>query len=234
LSQPRVLCVIPARGGSKGVPHKNIRPLGGKPLIAWTIESALESQELFRRIIVSTDDPEIAAVSDKWGAEVPFLRPEELSGDKTPMIPVLQHATGWVEEQDQVKLDWVYLLQPTAPFRKREDLAGALALALTSGCDSVISVHREYAHHPILMKKIVDGRLVPYMIEEQEGTRRQDYDPPAYVRNGSIYITKRDVLMEKNSIWGDSICPYIMPEEGYVSIDSELDFIVAEAIAKIS
>ena len=232
MKKPKVLCIIPARGGSKGVPRKNIRLLGGKPLIAWTVQSALECKELFHRVIVTTDDPEIADQSVKWGAEVPFSRPAELAGDKVPMIPVLQHAVRWVEENDGITLDWIYLLQPTAPFRSKDDVVSAFKLAIEGDTDSVISVHREYAHHPILMKKIEGDRLIPYCIEEKEGTRRQDYDPPAYIRNGHIYITKRNVLMEKNSIWGDSIAPYVMPEEGHISIDSEHDFLLAELLAK--
>ena len=224
----KVLSVIPARGGSRGVPRKNIRLVCGKPLIAYTIETALEARHLFHRVIVSTDDEEIAEVSRRLGAEVPFMRPAELASDSAPTLPVLQHTVEFVEDQDRVKLDWVMLLQPTGPFRSAEDLEAALDLGRRGGCDSVISVVQVFAEHPILMKRIEDGRLLPYCIEEKEGTRRQDYQPAAYMRNGAIYLTRRDVLMERNSIWGEAIRPYVMPPERSVGVDTELDLKVAD------
>ena len=129
----KVLAVIPARGGSKGVLRKNIRPVCGKPLIAYSIETALASRHLIHRIIVSTDDEEIAEVARHYGAEVPFLRPAELACDNTPMVPVLQHAVQFVEQHDKVRLDWVCLLQPTEPFRTVEDIEEALRLAQQTG-----------------------------------------------------------------------------------------------------
>lgn len=226
----KILAVIPARGGSKGVVHKNIRPIGGKPLIAYTIETALAARHLLHRTIVSTDDPDIAAVARDHGADVPFLRPAELAGDQVPMLPVLQHAVKFIEAQDGIRLDWVLLLQPTAPLRALEDIEASLKVAFQNDGDSVISVVQIFAEHPILMKRIVDNRLLPYCVEEQEGTRRQDYQPPAYMRNGAIYLTRRDVLIEKNSIWGQVIRPYKMPAERSVNIDSELDLKLIELI----
>ena len=216
------MAVIPARGGSKGVVGKNIRPICGKPLIAYTIETALAARHLLHRSIVSTDDPDIKAIACEYGADVPFLRPPELAGDKVPTLPVLQHAVRVVEEEDSVALDWVLLLQPTAPLRVIEDIEASVTLAHQNSCDSVISVVQVFAEHPILMKRIEDNRLLPYCIEEKEGTRRQDYQPPAYMRNGAIYLTRCDVLMEQDSIWGQAICPYVMPPERSVSVDNEL------------
>lgn len=229
---PNILAVIPARGGSKGVPRKNIRVVCGKPLIAYTIETALAAEHLFRRILVSTDDPEIAQLSRSYGAEVPFLRPADLANDKAPMIPVLQHAVRFAEQDDNIQFDWVCLLQPTEPFRTVEDIEQALSLAQTSECDSVISVVQVLSVHPILMKRIHAGCLVPYCIDEPEGTRRQDYQPPAYMRNGAIYLTRRDVLMKRSSIWGDVIRPYIMPPERSVGVDSELDLKLVELLMR--
>jgi CMP-N-acetylneuraminic acid synthetase len=226
----KILAVIPARGGSKGVVRKNIRPVCGKSLIAYTIETALAAQHLLHRTIVSTDDHAIAAVARDHGADVPFLRPVELAGDKVPTLPVLQHAVSFIEEQDDIKIAWVLLLQPTAPLRALEDIEASLTLAFQNNCDSVISVVQVFAEHPILMKRIEDNRLLPYCIEEKEGTRRQDYQPPAYMRNGAIYLTRRDVLMNKNSIWGKVIRPYVMPPERSVSIDSELELKLVELI----
>ncbi|HEY3344596.1 MAG TPA: acylneuraminate cytidylyltransferase family protein [Anaerolineaceae bacterium] len=228
MADPKILALIPARGGSKGVPRKNIRPLAGRPLIAYTIDAALAVRERLHRVVVSTDDPEIATLAVAHGAEAPFLRPADLAADRSPTLPVLQHALRFVEEQDGVQMDWVLLLQPTALFRAAADIHAALDLALAGSCDSVISVVQVFATHPILMKRIEAGRLLPFCIEEPEGTRRQDYRPEAYMRNGAIYLTRRDCLVEKNSIWGEVIRPYIMPEERSVNIDGELDFKLAE------
>lgn len=226
----RVLAVIPARGGSSGVPRKNVRPVCGRPLIAYTIETALAARDRFHRVIVSTDDDEIAETARAWGAEVPFRRPAELADDGTPMAPVLRHAVRFVEEQDGVPMEWVMLLQPTDPFREVGDINAALALAAEGACDSVISVVQVFSVHPILMKRIEGGRLVPYCMEEKEGTRRQHYDPPAYMRNGAIYLTRRDVLMQRSSIWGDVIRPYVMPPERSVGVDSQLDLKLVEIL----
>lgn len=227
---PTVLAVIPARGGSKGVPRKNIRSVCGKPMIAYTIETALAAQDLFYRIIVSTDDEEIADVARRYGAAVPFLRPAELAGDAVPTVPVLQHAARFVEQQDNIRLDWLCLLQPTDPLRTVEDIKMAMRLGQAGDCDSVISVVQVSAVHPILMKRIEGDKLLPYCIEEKEGTRRQEYQPPAYMRNGAIYLTRRDVLMERSSIWGDVIRPYIMPPQRSVGVDSELDLKLVELL----
>lgn len=229
-SSPKVLAVIPARGGSKGVPRKNIRLVGGKPLIAYTIETALAARDLFYRIIVSTEDEEIAEVARSYRAEVPFMRPAELAGDKVPMVLVLQHAVDFVEQNDNLRLDWVCLLQPTDPFRTVDDLEVVLQLAMEGDCDSVISVVQVFSVHPIVMKRVENGFLQPYCTEEKEGTRRQEYDPPAYMRNGAVYLTRRDVLMKKDSIWGEKIRPYIMPPERSIGVDSELDMKLVELI----
>jgi CMP-N-acetylneuraminic acid synthetase len=225
---PKVLAVIPARGGSKGVLRKNIRPVCGRPLISYTIEHARSAQQRFHRVIVSTDDTEIAMVAREYGADVPFLRPADLARDESPMIPMLQHAVDFIERQDGVRMDWICLLQPTEPFRTVDDLEQCLRLGFAGGCDSVISVVQVFATHPVLMKRIESRQLLPFCVDEREGTRRQDYQPAAYMRNGSIYLTRRDVLMEQGSIWGRTIRPYVMPLERSVSIDTELDLKLAE------
>ena len=230
--QAKTLAVIPARAGSKGVPRKNIRPICGKPLITYTIEAALQVQHLFHRLIVSTEDEEIAAIARQNGAEVPFLRPIELSGDDVPTLPVLQHAVRFVEKQDDIILDWVLLLQPTDPLRQAADIEAALELSQQDPCDSVISVVQVFSTHPILMKRIEDNQLLPYCIEEKEGTRRQDYKPAAYMRNGAIYLTRRKVLIEQNSIWGQVIRPYVMPPERSVGVDSDLDLKMVEVMMR--
>jgi CMP-N,N'-diacetyllegionaminic acid synthase len=226
----RILGIIPARGGSKGVPRKNIRLLGGRPLIEWSIESALAARDVLTRIIVSTDDAEIASLARSAGAEVPFMRPVELSGDKAPTLPVLQHTVAFAEHEEGQTYDLVMLLQPTAPFRTAQDIRDAVKIAVNYDCDSVISVVQVFAMHPILMKRIEGGRLVPFCIEEREGTRRQDYSPSAFMRNGAIYLTRRQLIIEQGTIWGTHIRPLVMPEERSASIDSELDFAVCEVL----
>ena len=228
----RVLAVIPARGGSKGVARKNIRSIGGKPLIAYTIEMANAIRHMLYRAVVSTDDPEIESVARRYGGDVPFLRPAELSGDRVPTLPVLQHAVKFVEEQGQTTIDWVLLLQPTTPFRSIEDIDATLALAQQGGCDSIISVVQVFAEHPIFIKRIENERLLPFNLVEKEGTRRQDCHPPAYIRNGAVYLTRRDIIMNANSIWGEVIRPYVMPPERSVNIDGELDLKLAEALIR--
>jgi CMP-N,N'-diacetyllegionaminic acid synthase len=231
-TKEKILAVIPARGGSKGVLRKNVRLVCGRPLISYTIETALKIKHLLYRVIVSSEDEEIVAIARQYGADVPFLRPSELSSDEVPTLPVLKHAVEFVEKQDGVTLDWVLLLQPTDPFRNEEDIKAALDLAQQGGCDSVISVVQVFSVHPILMKRIENNRLLPYCIEEKEGTRRQDYQPPAYMRNGAIYLTRRKVLMEKNSIWGEVIRPYVMPQKRSIGVDSELDLKVVEILMR--
>jgi CMP-N-acetylneuraminic acid synthetase len=226
----KILAVIPARGGSKGVIRKNIREVHGKPLIAYSLQAAMDAGDVLYKTIVSTDDPEIAVISKNWGAEVPFMRPEELSRDLTPMVPVIKHAISEMEQRDMVTFDCVLLLQPTAIFRTGEDIRKSISLMKKGGCDSVISVVQVFSTHPILMKKIVDDELVPYCIIEKEGTRRQDYQPPAYMRNGAIYLSRRANIMDHDSLWGKTIRPYVMPEERSLNIDSEFDLKMAELI----
>jgi CMP-N-acetylneuraminic acid synthetase len=230
MDELKILAVIPARGGSKGVSRKNIREIHGKPLIAYSLQAAIDAEDVLYKTIVSTDDPEIAVIAKKWGGEVPFLRPEELSRDQTPMVPVIKHAISEMEQRDLVTFDCVLLLQPTAIFRTGVDIRNSISLMKKGGCDSVISVVQVFSTHPILMKKIVDDELVPYCINEKEGTRRQDYQPPAYMRNGAIYLSKRVNIMDHDSLWGKTIRPYVMPEERSINIDSEFDLKMTEFI----
>lgn len=187
---------------------------------------------MVQRAIVSTDDQEIADVVRREGADVPFLRPAELADDRAKMAPVLRHAVLELESAEGARYDWVLLLQPTSPFRSLDDLRAALGLARAGGCDSVISVVRVFDVHPVLMKKIEGGRLLPFCVPEPEGTRRQDYEPPAYMRNGAIYLTRREVLVERGSIWGEVIRPYEMPEERSVSIDTEVHLRIVDQMLR--
>jgi N,N'-diacetyllegionaminate synthase len=222
----KVLAVITARGGSKGIPGKNTIPLAGKPLIAWTIEAALRSRAGLR-VIVSTDDEEIARVARERGAEVPFLRPSELAGDASPHIPVLTHAVNWVESHEKYRPDWVLLLQPTSPMRTADDIDAALRLAEEKQADSVIGVAP--AKHPcFLMQLTSDGRLEDYM-PRPEGYLPRQRVPPVYAANGAIYLVRRDVLLEKETLYTDRTFAYLMPPERSLDIDTPAELRVAEA-----
>lgn len=230
MTAPRILTVITARGGSKRVPGKNIRPIAGKPLLAWTIEAALACRDSLHAVVLSTDDEEIAAVGRKCGADVPFMRPAQLASDAAGSLEVVQHATQFIESRDGVYMDWILLLQPTSPLRAAVDIRGALELADARQCDSVIGV-TEAPIHPVYIKKISsDGLLIPFLLDEPEGLRRQDVAPPAFIRNGALYLTQRKVVMESNSIYGKRIRPYVMPDQRSVDIDTPLDFRFAELL----
>ncbi len=226
----RLLGVITARGGSKGLPRKNVRSLAGKPLIVHTIDAALGLGDRLYRLVVSTDDDEIAQISRTAGAEVPFKRPPELSRDDTPSIPVVQHAVRWVEENGGKLVDWILLLQPTSPLRTTADLAAALDLIQDGDPTAVIGVCEANESHPLKMKVIQNGLIHPYDPDRfREGLRRQDY-PPVYKTNGAIYLVHREVLMEQNSLLGDRVKPLVMPAERSVDIDGSLDFMLAERL----
>jgi CMP-N-acetylneuraminic acid synthetase len=222
----RVLGLIPARGGSKGVPRKNIREVLGKPLLAYTAAAALGAGRL-SKVILSTEDEEIAAIGQGCGVEVPFMRPIELSLDETPMLPVVQHAIRWFEGVGQL-FDAVCLLQPTNPLRRSEDIDGAIELLGRTGADSVISMVDVGEKHPARMK-YVDSELRvidPPFAEAIEGQRRQDL-PPLYLREGSIYLSRRDVLMLKNSFKGSDCRAWIVPQERACNVDTLFDLFVA-------
>lgn len=221
----KVLGIIPARGGSKGVPGKNIRILAGKPLIVHTIEAALKSK--LDRVIVSTDDESIARVARKAGATVPFVRPSELASDTAKSIPVAIHALNAMEELDRTRYDAVMLLQPTAPFKTSNDIDAALEKLASTAADSVISVQDVEAFHPARMKYLEGDRLVdPPFGEAYENQARQELRP-MYIRNGAIYLTRRETLL-RNSYKGNDCRALLMPVERSVNIDTIHDFDYAE------
>ncbi len=229
----RVLGLVPARGGSKGVPRKNIRLLGGKPLLQYTAEAALAARSL-ARVVLSTEDEEIAAVGRACGLDVPFMRPAELARDDTPSLPVVQHALRWLEAAGD-RYDAVCLLQPTTPLRRAEDIDGAVELLERTGADSVISFVDVGEKHPARMKYIeADGRVIdPPFAEQFEGQRRQDL-PKLYLREGSIYLTRVSVIMEQGSFKGHDCRAWLIPPERACNIDSLFDFFIAEQMLRRS
>ena len=226
----KVLGVMPARGGSKGVPKKNVKLLGGKPLIAYSIEAARAAKRL-TRVIVSTDDEEIAEVSRRWGADAPFLRPAELATDAAKAVPVIQHALEEMERRDDLVYDAVLMLQPTTPFRTGADIDRAIEILEKTGADSVISVVDVEGHHPARMKYLEDGRLIdPDFCEAYENQPRQELRP-MYLRNGMIYLTRREV-MRSGSFKGSDCRALIVETHRSVNIDTPLDFELAEFLYK--
>lgn len=198
----------------------------GKPLLAWTAEAALAARRL-TRVALSTDDEEIARVGRDCGLDVPFLRPAELARDETPTLPVLQHAVRKIEDQDG-RYDAVLTLQPTNPLRRAEDIDGSIALLEESGADSVISFVDAGEKHPARMKFIDGAGRVgdPPFAELFEGQPRQQL-PRLWLRDGSIYLTRRDVLMEGNSIKGRDCRAWIVPECRACNVDTPFDLFLA-------
>jgi CMP-N-acetylneuraminic acid synthetase len=229
----RVVGVVTARGGSKGIPRKNLALLAGKPLLQHTAEAARAARRL-QRVVVSTDDPEIADCARQCGLEVPFLRPAELSRDDTPSVPVVQHALRWLAEQRD-HYDAVFLLQPTNPLRRPDDIDGAIALLEESGADSVIGFVDVGEKHPARMKSIsADGRVIdPPFAEAFEGQRRQEL-PRLYLREGSVYLTRTDVLLQQGSLKGHDCRAWLIPAERACAIDPPFDLFLAEQLLRFA
>jgi CMP-N-acetylneuraminic acid synthetase len=228
----RVLGIVTARGGSKSIPRKNLAMLGGKSLLQWTAQAALRAQ-LLTRTVLSTDDEEIAAAGRAAGLEVPFLRPPELAQDTTPTIPVLQDVVRRLEASGD-RFDAVFTLQPTNPLRLSSDIDGAIALLGETGADSVIGFASVGERHPARMKLIeAEGRVAnPEFAEAFEGQRRQDL-PPLYLRDGSVYLTRRDVLMRQNSIQGNDCRAWLIPPQRACNVDEPLDLYLCEQLLKL-
>ena len=227
----RILGIIPARGGSKGVPRKNIKLLGGKPLIEYTSEIAIKSK-LLTKVVLSSDDDEIIEVAKSIGLEVPFKRPSGLAKDNTPTLPVIQHALDFFKSRGE-EFDAVCLLQTTSPFRTVEFLDQALEKFITSSTDSLISV-KEVPHefNPHWTFKLNEqGNLCIATGESEIIARRQDL-PKSYHRDGSIYITKTSVLVTQKSLYGNSIAYIENPNKVYVNIDTHDDWVKADLLFK--
>jgi CMP-N-acetylneuraminic acid synthetase len=222
-----VLGIVTARGGSKGIPRKNLAPVGGRPLLAYTAEAALRARRL-ARVVLSTDDPEIARMGEALGLAVPVLRPAELARDETPTIPVVQHMVRFLEEQGE-HYDAILVLQPTNPLRRDTDIDGAIGLLEQTKADSVISFSAVGERHPARMKSIDGEGWVedPPFGEAFEGQPRQQL-PQLYLRDGSIYLTRHDVLMEQHSLKGARCQAWLMPPERSCNVDDLFDLRLAE------
>jgi len=224
----RTLGIITARGGSKGIPRKNIRKLNGKPLIWYMIQAANESK-LLTRCIVSTDDEEIAQIAREAGGDVPFMRPAELAQDDTRDLPVLQHAVNWLKEHDSEEYDAVMMLHPTSPLCRGEDIDACITLMTGTDADSVMSMVQVTDFAPQKLKTIRDDRILPFLEEEGKETLPRDAGPAVYKRNAAIYLTKTPLIMDED-LFGDKSMAYVMPPERSVDLNTELDFALAELL----
>jgi CMP-N,N'-diacetyllegionaminic acid synthase len=222
-----ILAIIPARGGSKGVPGKNIKLLAGKPLITYSIEAAIES-EYINRVVVSTDDDEVAQVSKRYGAEV-IKRPGKLAQDDSLTIDAVIHVLNAIEKEGY-SVDIVVLLQPTSPLRTQEDVDSAINLFIENmdKCNSLVSVC-EFDHSHYWSLKVEGDYLKPNFGEEYFKMRRQDL-PKLYMPNGSIFISKKESLLNSKSFYNGNTIPYLMKTEASVDIDTIMDFKLAGLI----
>jgi CMP-N,N'-diacetyllegionaminic acid synthase len=228
----KILGLIPARGGSKTIPRKNITPLAGRPLLAYTCEAALGSKML-ARVVLSTDDQEIAEVGLACSVEVPFLRPSELAQDNTPSVSVAEHALRWLSEHDSFEPDVLVLLQPTSPFRQARHIDEALEQMQQTGADTVVSVAQvPHRFSPYSIMQLRDGWLSDFWQERVsfDRFRRQD-QPVLFARNGpAILATRVIVISERQSFYGRTIAPYVMTEEESLDIDRPFDLRLAECL----
>lgn len=227
----RILALVTARAGSKRLPGKNIRPLGGKPLIVWSIDIAKNIREICD-ILVSTDCPDIAAVSQKAGAYVPWLRPAELATDTASSVDVAIHALDWYEAEKGA-VDGLLLLQPTSPFRITATIKRGIDLFKLKDGRPVLGVSSTHSH-PLWSFKIEGDCLVPFMSDHGLEKRSQDL-PPAYVVNGSFYVIAPAELRKKRSFFGENAIPLLIESpEAMIDIDSEYDFKIAEYLTDIN
>jgi len=220
----KIISLIPARGGSKGVPRKNIRLLAGKPLIAYSIEQS-KASKLIDKTFVVTDDDEIASIAKKYGAEI-IKEPAELAGDRCLLDPVLQHAVKSIEEKGY-KPDFIVLLQPTCPLRKKDDVNNAVKKLLETKADSLVGV---YDFFPYFLWDEKDGLAISLNYNPEKRPLRQE--KKIYRENGSIYIVKRDILMKKTCRLGGKIAMYIMDEDSSLDIDTEFSLWLVEQFIK--
>lgn len=225
-----ILALIPARGGSKGIPNKNLALLGGKPLLAWTVLAAKQVKSI-ERVVVTTDSLEIASAASEYQAETPFIRPAELALDDTPGMAPLVHAIQWLEEHQNYRPEYVMCLQPTSPLRSASDIETAIEIVLAKNADGVVSV-APVKQHPEWMKKIdAEGRLQDYLTSEHLAIRRQDLSA-TYALNGAIYMARRHIVLEKLTWYTHETYAYIMPSERSIDIDTPWDLRLADMILR--
>ena len=232
-SKHKILGITLARGGSKGIKNKNIKLLNNRPLIYYTIREALKSKYL-TSYIVSTDSKDIKNISEKYGANVPFLRPKKLSTDTSSSSDALKHAVSFMEKLHNTKYDFIIEIMATNPLKSFKDIDALIYKLIKTKADTVIAMSKVTEYHPRRLKKIVNDKIVDIMKEKKE-SRRQDLKPNIYIRAGSIYGIKRDIIIKKGLRYGTKNSrPYILPDKRSINIDNENDFIVAQNLIKSS
>ena len=233
----KVLGIITASGGSKSIPRKNIKPLFGKPLVALAIET-LQKSEVCDRVVVSTDDKEIAEVARKYGAEVPFMRPVELAQDTTPTLPVIQHAVTWLKEHENYWPDYVILLEPTSVGKRPFHVRGVLDLLIKTGADAVFTIAELAADFNPYWQLILspDGKVLPFTGSSMKNVikRRQDLPVKTYMWDSAVFAFKPDLLFTKEpSFYGDDPRGYVTEQKYVIDIDTSEDWEAAERKLKI-
>lgn len=231
MNPKKILAVIPARGGSKSVPRKNIANVCGKPLIEYTINEALAVEEI-TDLVVSTDDDEIARIAISLGALVPFLRPAELSTDEALTAPAVRSCLLSMEQLRNFSYDYILLLQPTSPLRTKKHIKQAIQALDLYDCDSVISVCSVEGNHPFRMKRVIGSRLINFIDQGFEDMRPRQALPPVYIRNGAIYLCQRDTLILQESLVGANPYALVMKPNESVNIDSPLDLELARILLR--
>lgn len=228
MTEPAVLGVIVARGGSKGLPGKNLRPLGGKPLVVHTVEAALGCDALARAVL-STEDAAILAAGRAAGCPAPFVRPAELAGDRSSTVDVVLHAVDWLAQHEGFVADVVVLLPATAPLRRAAHIRGALDVLRDDPAAEAAVAVTEPDYPPYWMLSVENRRLAWLFPEGAAVDHRQDL-PRAYRPNGSIYAIHVPVLRAQRTFYPRVTAPYVMPREASVNIDTDLDFSLAELL----
>ncbi|MGZ3863613.1 MAG: acylneuraminate cytidylyltransferase family protein [Bacteroidia bacterium] len=226
-----VLFVIPARGGSKGLPKKNIKPIAGKPLIAWSAEAAAKAAKLIGNcdVIVSTDSEEIAGIAKQYGAQVPFIRPAELSNDTAASIDVMLHALDFMEKSGK-QYKYLAMIEPTSPQRDEQDLINALQqLKSTNGAESIVGVCKTESCHPLFLTKLNKGFLEPYENKTYKVYRRQEIDE-VFFFEGSMYISNTESLKKRKAFYHEKALGFEMPKWKSFEIDDMVDFIIIEQL----
>ncbi len=224
----KVLAVVPARGGSKGIPRKNLARASGRSLLEWTVAAALGAR-CQPRVVVSTDSVEIAAAARGCGAEVPFMRPSELASDESSSLEVALHALDFLEQAERYRPAWLLLLQPTSPLREARDIDESLELAAARNADAVVGVCRA-DHHPSLLRVVApDGRAAPVFATEAAPSRRQDMSE-VQALNGAIYLIKPAVLRAERTWYPERTFAHVMERARSLDVDEPWQLLVADAL----
>lgn len=225
------LGIVPARGGSKGLPGKNIKELCGKPLIAWSIESGLKSKYL-DEVIVTTDSKDIANIAKQYGASVPFLRPDVLANDTATSFDAIKHTIEFYKNEMKKEFDYIVLLEPTSPLREARDIDIAIEQLFNSNADSIVGICKTEDQNPaFLVFKNEKDFISGYENHDMKVLRRQDIKD-VYFFEGTIYISKTDVLLNKKTFYHENTIGYVVPKYKSLEIDDIDDFIMVEAIMK--